>query len=261
MSVLDKIVRHKGREVSRLKSENNASEMKRRAAEAAPCRDLCDALKGCPHAPVIAEIKRSSPSEGIIREVEDVGLLARSYQRGGAAALSVLTDASFFGGRLADLKSARNAVDLPVLRKDFIIDPVQLYESKISGADAVLLIAAALDPSVLGDLYREAWELGMTPLIEIHSRSELEQVLKLGPNIVGINNRDLKTLKVNLETCMNLRRMVPPETLVVGESGIRGPEDISMLRQAGIDAFLIGTSLMKSSDPAASLEMLCLAGA
>lgn len=260
MSVLDKIVRQKEQEVSRLKSENNAAEMKRMAYQSTDCRDLVQALKNCPHAPVIAEIKRFSPSEGSIREVEDVGILAALYQKGGAAALSVLTDEPFFGGRPIDLENARSAVDLPVLRKDFIIDPVQLYESRIIGADAVLLIAAALDAMVLDDLYREARELGMTPLVEVHSAEELDQVLKLDPAIVGVNNRNLKTFEVNLETCMDLRRMIPPETIVVGESGIKEPQDIVMLRRAGIDAFLIGTSLMKSPDPALALKMLCAAG-
>lgn len=260
MSVLDKIVRQKEREVSRLKSQNNVADMKRKAYEATECRDLCEALKNCPHVPVIAEIKRSSPSEGSIREVENVGILASMYRSGGAAALSVLTDEPFFGGRPVDLENARSAVDLPVLRKDFIIDSAQLYESRIIGADAVLLIAAALEASVLCDLYHEAKELGMTPLVEVHSAEELERVLKLDPDIVGVNNRNLKTLAVNLETCMELRRMVPPETIVVGESGIKEPKDIAMLRKAGIDAFLIGTSLMKSPDPALALKMLCAAG-
>jgi indole-3-glycerol phosphate synthase len=260
MSILDKIVNQKEQEVGRLKRENDVADMKRKAYRATDCRDLCQALRNCPHAPVIAEIKRSSPSEGSIREVGDVAVLASMYRKGGASALSVLTDEPFFGGRPVDLENARSAVDLPVLRKDFIIDSVQLYESRIMGADAVLLIAAALEASVLCDLFHEAKELGMTPLVEVHSAEELERVLKLDPDIVGVNNRNLKTFAVNLETCVELRRMIPPETIVVGESGIREPKDIAMLRRAGIDAFLIGTSLMKSPDPALTLKTLCAAG-
>lgn len=257
MSVLDKIVSRKREEVDRLKSETAASRLLNNLEGAPPTRNLVAALRDSSRVPVIAEIKRISPSEGTLKTGVDVLDQARSYEAGGAAALSVLTDETFFGGRLQDLTTARGAVRVPVLRKDFILDRVQLYESRAAGADAVLLIAAALEPGLMRELFIEAEQLGMTPVVEVHHERELDAVLELEPPIVGINNRDLTTLKVDLATSVRLRPLIPPGIIVLGESGIKAPEDVNRLLQAGVDAFLVGTALMRSADPEAALRDLC----
>jgi indole-3-glycerol phosphate synthase len=260
MTVLDKILIEKAEEVKRLKAETDIRALQKQAADAAPPRSMIDALRCCSHVPIVAEIKKASPSAGTIKEMTGVASQARSYGAGGAAALSVLTDGPFFQGKLEDLSEARDSVAIPVLRKDFIVDAVQLYQSRAAGADAILLIAAALEPHHLRDLYLETVALGMTPIVEVHEESELSGVLGLDPVIVGINNRNLKTMEVSLETSIKLRPLIPKQTLVLAESGIKGPEDVSALLAAGLDAFLIGTTLMKSEDPAATLALLCRAG-
>lgn len=260
MTVLEKIIIRKRDEVNHLLASCDEKEMRALAQECDSGRDFGAALRNSQRVPIIAEIKRASPSAGKIVESADVGRMAKAYQAGGAAALSVLTDTHFFGGDLEDLKQARAAVPLPVMRKDFIIHEIQLYESKIAGADAVLLIAACLDEQRLRDLYQEAVTLGMTPVVEVHGEDELGPVLHVRPAIVGINNRNLKTMEVDLQTSIRLRKLIPAGPLVVGESGISKPEDVRRLRSAGIDAFLVGTSLMKSQDPSAALNDLCRAG-
>ncbi|MBI5571631.1 MAG: indole-3-glycerol phosphate synthase TrpC [Desulfomonile tiedjei] len=260
MTVLDHILSSKREEIRLLKADGGESRLRSLAETAALCRDFLHALRTNDCVPIIAEIKRSSPSLGKIREVQDVTVLARSYESAGAACLSVLTDSPFFSGKLEDLKSAKDATHIPILRKDFILEPVQLYESRVAGADAVLLIVAALDQFRLEELYHEALALGMLPLIEVHDEDELHSALKLDPSLVGINNRDLGTLNVDLETCARLRPLIPSGVTVVAESGIRGSEDVARLRRAGINAFLIGTTLMKSPDPGATLATLCRAG-
>ena len=185
----------------------------------------------------------------------DAAAQARAYAAGGAAACSVLTDGPFFGGSLADLARVRGAVQVPLLRKDFILHPAQIYQARLAGADALLLIAAALEPEQLAALYAEALALGLTPLIEVHAAQELPPVL------VGVNNRDLKTLAVDLGTCLRLRPLIPASTLVVAESGIRGPQDVARLQAGGLDAFLVGTLLMRASDPQAAVAALAAAGA
>ena len=259
-TVLDRILDKKTEAVAELKSRRPAQELKRLAKEAPPARNFLAALRDCPRVPIIAEIKKASPSAGSIKTGVDVAVWAAEYEAGGAAALSVLTDGPFFGGDLEDLAQARDAVSLPVLRKDFIIDAAQIHESRAAGADAILLIAAALDPSLLSDLFHEATEAGLTVLVEAHTEEELAEALALNPPLLGINNRDLKTMTVSLETCLRLRPLVPEGALVAAESGIGGPEDVSRLRQGGLEAFLIGTTLMKSPDPRATLARLCTAG-
>ena len=261
LGALERILAVKHEEVTRLKSHGDPADFKRWALEAPGPRDFLAALKNHPRIPVIAEIKRASPSAGTIREAVDPAALALDYQAGGAAALSVLTDKTFFSGSLKDLALAREAADLPVLRKDFILDRLQLYEARSAGADAVLLIAAALDRDQLGDLYLEALELGLTPLIEVHDREELPPVLNLKPDLIGINNRDLKTMKVDLGTSLELRRMIPAETMVVAESGVSSPAEVLALRRGGLDAFLIGSALMRAPDPKVALASLCRAEA
>jgi len=260
MTVLDQIISSKREEIRVLKADGGESQLRSLAENAPDCRDFLHALRADGSVPIIAEIKRSSPSLGPIREVHNVAPLARTYEKAGAACLSVLTDSPFFSGKLADLQSARDATHIPILRKDFILEPVQLYESRLAGADAVLLIVAALDEIRLAELYQEALALRMTPLIEVHDEGELHSALKLDPSLIGINNRNLGTLNVDLETCVRLRPLIPAGVTVVAESGIRGSEDVAMLRRAGMDAFLIGTTLMKSADPGATLAALCRAG-
>jgi len=257
MSILKSIITSKLKEVHRLKTEIDPSFWREEAVKASSCRGFLGSLVGCCHVPVIAEIKRMSPSEGVLREVEDVTSLARRYEEAGASALSVLTDGPFFSGSLSDLKEARAAVALPILRKDFILDAVQVYESRIAGADAVLLIAAALRPFQLKALFMLTLSLGMTPVVEVHDRSELPAVLELNPPVIGINNRNLATMEVSLETCISLRPLVPPGIMVLGESGIKSPDDVSRLQDAGIDAFLVGTTLMRSDDAGRTLSELC----
>lgn len=259
MSILKKIVSRKREEVDRFKREIGADHFVGSVDGAPPIRDLVAALRDTSRVPVIAEIKRISPSEGTLKTGVDVLDQARSYEAGGAAALSVLTDEAFFGGRLQDLREARGAVRVPVLRKDFILDRVQLYESRAAGADAVLLIAAALESALMKELFLEAQHLGMTPLVEVHHESELDAVLGLDPPIVGINNRDLTTLKVDLATSIRLRPLIPPGIVVLGESGIKSAEDVNRLLKAGVDAFLVGTALMRSPDPEKALRDLCSA--
>ncbi len=257
MTILEEIIIHKNEEVNLLLAVHNEPGLRDLAEHSDPPRDLVAALRHARRVPIIAEIKKASPSAGKIKEIQDIAKTAQAYHMGGAAALSVLTDKHFFGGDLEDLRRARGAVPLPVMRKDFIIDKIQLYQSRIAGADAVLLIAGALSPMQLRDLYDETRALGMTAIVEVHSEDELDPVLDLQPQIVGINNRNLKTMEVDLETCVRLRKLIPPGPLVVGESGITKREDVTRLRNAGIDAFLVGTSLMKADDPETALSELC----
>ncbi len=214
------------------------------------------ALRNAPRTAIIAEIKRRSPSRGELAPGAAVPVRARAYQAGGAAALSVLTDLPFFGGTLADLAAAREAVSLPALRKDFIIDPAQVYEARAAGADAVLLIAAALEGPQLAELYHLAKGLGLEVLLEVHKAAELEPVLALDPALVGVNNRDLKSMAVSLETSRELRKLLPAGITVVAESGVSRPEEVRALKAAGLNAFLVGTSLMLAPDPTATLRGL-----
>lgn len=260
MTVLDRIIAEKHREVERLKNGVDEENLRRQALSAEPCRDFVQALKVSSVTPIIAEIKRKSPSKGLLRTIHDVPQFARAYEDAGAAALSVLTDGPYFGGALEDLQSARDAVSIPVLRKDFIVDRVQLAQSRLKGADAILLIVAALDRSVLRNLFVETKDLGMTPLVEVHDEVELAVALSLDPDIVGINNRDLKTLETSIETSVRMARMVPKEIVVIGESGIKGRSDIEYLQAHGVHAFLIGTTLVEADDPAETLQMLCATG-
>jgi indole-3-glycerol phosphate synthase len=257
MNMLEKILAVKLDEVSRLKTASRAASLHEQALGAPAPLDFLAALRRCPHVPVVAEIKRSSPSLGKIRNVKDVGPLAKSFEQAGASALSVLTDGVFFGGGFDDLREARAAATIPILCKEFILDPVQIWEARVAGADAVLLIVAALSATQLGDLFMAIRGLGMTPIVETHNESEVQAALDLKPPIIGVNSRDLKTLGVDLGVCERLRLMIPPDILVLGESGIKDAHDVARLRRAGVNAFLIGSTLMQASDPAATLARLC----
>lgn len=203
---------------------------------------------------VIAELKKASPSLGVIREEYAPAALAAALQGAGAVALSVLTEEDFFSGSLADLKEVRRVAEIPILRKDFIVDPWQVWEARAAGADSFLLIAAVLTDAALRELMELGRSMKMEPLVEVHSREELRRVLEAGARVVGVNNRDLRNFQVSLETSLALVEEIPEECVAVSESGLRTHEDLARLRRAGFDAFLIGEHLMKSADPAVPLR-------
>jgi indole-3-glycerol phosphate synthase len=207
---------------------------------------------------VIAEIKKASPSKGVLREPFDPEAIARSYARHGAACLSVLTDERFFQGRAEHLSAARSACELPALRKDFVIDPYQVYQARASGADCILLIVAALASSQMRELEALAASLGMAVLAEVHDRAELELALDLATPLIGVNNRDLRSFETSLETTLGLLPYVPAARLVVTESGILMPEHVAGLRQAGVHAFLVGEAFMRAPDPGIELKRIFL---
>jgi indole-3-glycerol phosphate synthase len=218
-------------------------------------RRFRDALSG-PGIAVIAEFKRRSPSAGALREAPDVRELAGAYERGGASAISVLTEGPHFGGSLEDLRAARGACGLPLLRKDFIVDPYQLYEALLAGADAVLLIVAALEQGELQTLHREARELGLDVLVEVHDRGELRRALELGAELIGINNRDLRDFSVDVRRTFDLMDEIPAGVAVVSESGIAAAEQLRELQARGVQAVLVGETLMRAADPEAALRDL-----
>ena len=209
---------------------------------------------------VIAELKKASPSRGVIREDYAPADLAPKLENAGAAALSVLTEEEFFSGSLADLKTARKAVQIPVLRKDFIVDPWQVWETRAAGADAFLLIAAILSDETLRELLELGRSLGMEPLVEVHTREEVARAIAVGARIIGVNNRDLRNFNVRVETSLELVEAIPEECIAVSESGLRTHDDLARLRGAGFDAFLIGEHLMKEPDPAVPLRALIGSG-
>ena len=258
--VLGRIIENKRQDLLQLSRDLDPGVLCQAVADAPPVRDFAAALKPNGRAPIIAELKRRSPSAGRLISRADAGQRAVTYRDGGAAALSILTDNRYFGGSIGDLTRARQAADLPVLCKDFIIDPLQLLLARSAGADAVLLIAAALEPAQLADLFGRARDLGLTPLVEVHQAGELEAVLGLDPPLVGINNRDLVSLEVDITQSLRIRPLVPPGPLVVAESGINSGQDVARLRKAGLDAFLVGSALMTAQDPAALLGELASAG-
>ncbi len=252
MNVLATILDHKRAEVQARKHSLAGT---RESPPNLPRFDFLSALRE-PGVSVIAEIKRKSPSSGAIRQNVDVPAIAASYRRGGAAALSVLTDEHFFGGTADDLAKAKTASSLPVLRKDFIIDACQIRESIHLGADAVLLIVAALTDSQLEEFVGLANQLGLHALVEAHSESELERAIRCGATIIGVNSRDLTTMTVHLDVCTGLRRHIPSDCVAVAASGIRTRDDFLRLADAGYDALLIGETLMAAADPAQCLRKL-----
>jgi len=259
--ILDRILAAKVEEIAKAKKTLDAAAVRRQAEAAGKPRDFIGALRakiaaGKPA--VIAEIKKASPSRGVLRERFDPAAIARSYAQHGAACLSVLTDERFFQGRAEDLTAARAACDLPAMRKDFVIDRYQVYESRAMGADCILLIVAALEPSQMRELEGAAAALGMAVLAEVHDRAELDLALELATPLIGINNRDLRSFETRLETTLELSPQVPAPRIVVTESGILAPEHVARLRQAGVHAFLVGEAFMRVEDPGKKLERMFL---
>jgi len=260
--ILQRIVETKRGEIRAARAAVPLAQMERRAREAPPARDFVGALRGriaAGRPAVIAEVKRASPSKGLLRENFDPVAIARSYERGGAACLSVLTDREYFQGAPEHLAAARDACALPVLRKDFVVDPYQVFESRAMGADCILLIAAVLELSAMRALENIAVALGMAVLVEVHDGAEMEQALQLGTPLVGINNRDLRSFETRLETTLELVPRVPAPRIVVTESGVAEKRSVARLWDAGVRAFLVGEAFMRAEAPGEELNRLfCL---
>jgi indole-3-glycerol phosphate synthase len=263
MSYLDTILPRTRADLEERKVRVPLTELQARCRDLGPAHDFQTAIRRRAGAPrrrgairVIAEAKKASPSRGVIRASFDPAELAQSYAAAGASAVSVLTDAPFFQGSLDDLRLVRQAVDLPILRKDFHLDPYQLWEARWAGADAVLLIAAALPDALLSDLLGLSRTLGLSALVEVHDHAELARALAQGVTLVGVNNRDLRTFQVSLETTFGLLSDIPAEVVLVSESGISDPGQVARLTAAGVDAILVGEGLLKHADAGAALQRL-----
>ncbi|MFO0852248.1 MAG: indole-3-glycerol phosphate synthase TrpC [Gemmataceae bacterium] len=256
MTILDRIVESKWREIAAAKAAVPETSLERQAADRPPARGFAAALRVPGEVRVIAEVKKASPSAGVIRPDFDPVAIAQAYQANGAACLSVLTDEPFFQGSLSDLRAVRAAVSLPLLRKDFVLDRYQLLEARVAGADAALLIAEILPGDRLAALHREAVALGLDVLVELHDADQLPRVLDAGATLVGINNRDLRTFHTRLEHTLDLMPHIPAGVTVVSESGIRTAADLQRLKAAGVSAVLVGESPMRSPDVGAALSEL-----
>src|SRR5215470_9260004 len=257
--ILQQILEAKAGEVAAARRDRSLASVRAEAERADPPRDFLGAIRqrvDRGQLAVIAEIKRASPSKGLLRADFDPRAIAESYARGGATCLSVLTDARFFGGDPDHLRSAREACDLPVLRKDFIVDPYQIYEARATGADCILLIVAALDSGRLAELEAVALSLGMAVLVEVHDGAELDLARALRSPLVGVNNRDLRTFDTRIETTLSLLARIPPDRVLVTESGIGSRADVHRLAAAGVRAFLVGEAFMRAHDPGAALAAL-----
>ena len=259
-TILDEIVRWKRQEIAHLKHLRPLEEVVDDAASAPSLPDLATALRA-PGVSLIAEVKQASPSRGVLRADVDPARLAATYAAHGASAVSVLTDRRYFQGKLGHLSAVKSALSrrqppLPVLRKDFIVDPYQVYEARAAGADAILLIVAALQPGELDDLYRLTRNLGMSALVEVHDEDELDLALRIGPRIIGVNNRDLRTFEVSLDTTARLRPFVPDEVVLVSESGVHTRADVERLAAIGADAVLVGEALVRADDVGRKVQEL-----
>jgi indole-3-glycerol phosphate synthase len=257
--ILARILATKAKEVAAARAAKPLAALRQEAARAPSVRDFAAALRtkiGAGRPAVIAEIKKASPSRGVLRAIYDPAAIATRYEAGGAACLSVLTDRDYFQGAPEHLTAARAACALPALRKDFIVDEYQVVEARSLGADCILLIVAALDDARLASLEACAAELGMGCLAEVHDGPELERALRLSTPLIGVNNRDLRTFEVSLETTLGLLARVPSNRIVVTESGILTPEDVGRMRQAGVHGFLVGEAFMRAADPGAALHAL-----
>ena len=257
--ILNKILARKQQEIEARQQQVSLADLQRQADQASAPRGFVAALQirvDRGQAAVIAEIKKASPSKGVIRENFDPVEIAKSYQAGGASCLSVLTDQDFFQGHEDYLVAARAACELPVIRKDFIVDPYQVVEARAIGADCILLIVAALEDEILAELHSQALSLGMDVLVEVHDRDELERALLLDLELIGINNRDLRSFDTSLDTTIELLELIPAGCLVVTESGIHSREDVALMRQHDVHAFLVGEAFMRKPDPGQGLQEL-----
>ena len=257
--ILDRIVAVKRDEISLARRKRDLASLRRDAEQLGGLRDFLGSLRGkiaAGHAGVIAEVKKASPSKGVLRADFVPQAIAESYERHGAAALSVLTDAQFFQGSPAYLEQARAACALPVLRKDFMVDAYQVFEARAMGADCILLIAACLDDALMADLEAQAQALGMAVLVEVHDGAELDRALRLKTPLVGINNRNLRTFEVTLQTTLDLLTQVPADRLLLTESGILARADVQRMRDAQVHAFLVGEAFMRAPDPGVALADL-----
>lgn len=253
---LEKIAAIKREELKQRKSARKEAQMKEEVRRLPPPRDFLGAIVKSPSLALIAEVKQASPSAGVIRKAVDLGGIAREYEAAGAAAVSVLTEGRFFAGQLGHLGEVRGQTSLPLLQKDFIIDPFQIYEGRLAGADAVLLISVLLEREQIGEFAGLAGDLGMAALVEVHGDEDLEKISVLRPPLIGINNRDLHTLKVTLETTLKLIGKVPQGAAVVSESGIHSRKDVETVQRAGVKGILVGEALMRAADPAAKIREL-----
>lgn len=258
-TMLDAIMAYHRKQLPKIMKETPAADLRALVATAPPPRDFYAVLRA-PGVSLIAECKKASPSKGLLAPDYDPVRLARTYEQAGARAISVLTDARHFQGSLQHLRDVKEAVGLPVLRKDFIFDPYQVYEARAAGADALLLIAAVLGDHDLAELLELTHRLGMTALIEVHDQAEVERVLPLRPQVVGVNNRNLHTFEVDFGNTARLRELIPAEIVVIGESGIKTADDVRAMRAIGIDAVLVGEALMRSGDVSATAKSFVAAG-
>ena len=257
--ILDKIVAVKRGEIRAAQAHRDIASLRRDAESLGGQRDFVGSVRGkiaSGHAAVIAEVKKASPSKGVLREHFVPAEIAASYAQHGAACLSVLTDVQFFQGANVYLEQARAACNLPVLRKDFMVDAYQVFEARAMGADCILLIAACLDNAQMADLEAQASALGMAVLVEVHDAAELDRALRLNTPLLGINNRNLRTFEVTLETTLGLIKSVPVDRVLITESGILGPDDAKRMRAASVNAFLVGEAFMRAPDPGVALAAL-----
>lgn len=257
--ILKKIIARKREEIAERSAQVPIDDLKQRIATASPPRGFVNAIKAKlanGQAAVIAEIKKASPSKGLLREDFQPAQIAKSYAQGGAACLSILTDADYFQGHEDYLQQARAACDLPVIRKDFIIDPYQVYEARAINADCILLIVSALDDARMMELSELAHELGMDVLVEVHDAEELQRALKLNIPLMGINNRNLRTFETSLNTTLDLLADIPADRIVVTESGIHTIDDVALMREHQVNAFLVGEAFMRAAEPGEKLSEL-----
>ena len=257
--ILQKILRTKQEEITTRSAITSLAQLREQLAQASPVRGFLHAMQSKiarQQPAIIAEIKKASPSKGVIRADFDPPAIAQSYANAGAACLSVLTDAQYFQGHETYLQAARAACDLPVIRKDFIIDPYQVYEARAIGADCILLIVAALEDQALAELYQLATDLGMDVLIEVHDEAELQRALRLNAPLIGINNRNLRTFATRLTTTLDMLAQVPADVLLVTESGIHTQADVALMREHKVNAFLVGEAFMRAPDPGSELKKL-----
>jgi indole-3-glycerol phosphate synthase len=255
-TILDQIVAAKRTEIERLKAAIPEAELRARLPDAPPVRDFFTPLAATGPIKLIAEVKKASPSAGVIRADFDPVVIAKTFEAHGATCISVLTDEPYFQGRLEYLAQIRTAVSIPLLRKDFILDEHQLVEARVAGADAVLLIAECLDDCNLRKLFNAACDLGMTPLVELYDPENLQRVFDAGATLIGVNNRNLHTFEVNLAHTIELRNRVPDKCVLVAESGIKTRADVERLEAAGVDAILVGESLTREADIGAAVDQL-----